>query len=168
MKEHLEQRGVTFHRYFADEETATFLLYNPHGKLVGYQVYRPAGGKLKKNHPREGRYYTYLPKEVDGFFGLEYDVGGPLFVVEGIFKAMALHNLGFSAVAVLGASPKRLKSWFKAVRQQRTLLAVGDNDPAGAQLVRLVGSGFQSPRDLDEMSQKEVLTLLAEHGIFIK
>ena len=78
---------------------------------------------------------------------------------------MALHNLGFSAIAVLGASPKRLKSWFKAVRQQRTLLAVGDNDPAGAQLVRLVGSGFQSPLDLDEMSQKEVLTLLAEHGI---
>ena len=75
MKEHLEQRGVTFHRYFADEETATFLLYNPHGKLVGYQVYRPSGGKDKKNHPREGRYYTYVPKEVDGFFGLEYDVG---------------------------------------------------------------------------------------------
>ena len=157
MRTHLEQRGATFHRYFADEETATFLLYNPHGKLVGYQVYRPLGTKEKKNHPREGRYYTYLPKEVDGFFGLEYDVGGPLFVVEGIFKAMKLHNLGFSAVAVLGASPKRLKSWFKAVKQQRPLVATGDNDPTGAQLVSLVGIGFQSPKDLDEMTDEEVL-----------
>lgn len=136
------------------------MLYNPHGKLVGYQVYRPGASKEKRNDPRDGRYYTYLPREVDGFWGLEQDVGGPLFVVEGVFKAAKLHNLGLSAVAVLGATPRRLNSWFRAIREARVLLAIGDSDTAGAELVRIVGRGFQSPRDLDEMEDGEVRCLV--------
>ena len=160
----LDNRGAT--SYYTDGETMTFMLYNPHGKLVGYQVYRPGASKEKRNDPREGRYYTYLPREVDGFYGLEQDVGGPLYVVEGIFKAVKLHNLGYSAVAVLGATPKRLNSWFRAVRQQRPVLAIGDADSAGAELVRIVGRGFQSPRDLDEMTDEEVLCLIGAKSMY--
>lgn len=159
---HLESRGMntSLYRFFVGEEVVTFLLYNPHGKLVGYQQYRPGADKKTKNDPREGRYFTYLPREVDGFFGLEQDVGGPLFIVEGVFKAAKLHSLGYSAVAVLGASPKRLKSWFRAVSRQRRLFAIGDNDAAGAGLVKIVGAGIQSPKDLDEMTDEEVMELI--------
>ena len=159
MLAHLASRGITS-GFVLGDEVATFYLYNPHGKLVGYQQYRPGASKEKKNDPKQGRYFTYLPREVDGFWGLEQDQGGPLFVVEGIFKAAKLHNLGFSAIAVLGASPVRLKSWFRAVRCQRLLFAIGDADKAGAGLVRIVGTGLQSPRDLDEMTDKEVLALV--------
>lgn len=161
---HLEDRGMdtSLYRFFVGDEVVTFLLYNPTGKPVGYLQYRPHADKKAKNDPRSGRYFTYLPREVDGLFGLEQDRGGPLFVVEGVFKAAKLHSLGYSAVAVLGASPKRLKSWFRAASRQRPLYAVGDNDPAGAGLVKIVGAGVQSPADLDEMSDDEVLALLKE------
>ena len=161
---HLISRGmnVSLYHFFSDEDTATFFLYNSSGKLVGYQLYRPAADKGKKNDPKLGRYFTYLPKEVDGLFGLEQDFGGPLFVVEGIFKAAKLHSLGISSVAVCGSSPKRLNSWFRAVAEQREVIAVGDNDPAGAEFVRIVGRGGQSPVDLDEMSDEEVKCLVQE------
>lgn len=159
MLDHLRDRGMIPELYnpAITEETATFLLYNPHGKLVGYHQYRPSADKKAHNDPKLGRYFTYLPREVDGFFGLEKDFGGPLYIVEGIFKAATLHRLGFSAIAVLGASPKRIKSWLYSLRQQRPLFAVGDNDPAGAGLVKIVGAGIQSPKDLDEMTDSEVL-----------
>lgn len=162
MLDHLTSRGMNtqLYNFVVTDETATFFLYNPHGRLVGYHQYRPGAEKKGNNDPKLGRYYTYLPREVDGFFGLEQDVGGPLFVVEGLFKATTLHRLGFSSVAVLGASPKRLKSWFRALKQQRPVLAIGDNDSAGAGLVRIVGRGVQSPADLDEMSDEDVLSLV--------
>jgi hypothetical protein len=137
------------------EDSVTFFLYNG-DKLTGFHQYRPNGTKEKSNDPREGRYFTYLPKETTGLFGLEQDFGGPLYIVEGIFKAAKLHSLGYSAVAVLGATPKRLKGLFKIWRQTRPVIAIGDNDSAGAQLVQLVGRGTQSPKDLDEMTDEEV------------
>lgn len=159
---HLESRGMdtSLYRFFVGDEVVTFYLYNPTGKLVGFLQYRPNVAKKAKNDPRSGRYFTYLPREVDGLFGLEQDVGGPLFVVEGVFKAAKLHSLNYSAVAVLGASPKRLKSWLRAVSRQRPVYAIGDGDAAGAGLVKIVGAGVQSPKDLDEMTDDEVTALV--------
>lgn len=154
--EHMSSRGASPGTYYSDGETATFMLYNGR-KLVGYQVYRPGASKEKRNDPREGRYYTYLPREVDGFYWI--DLGGPLYIVEGIFKAIKLHNLGYSAAAVLGATPKRLISWFRIMRRQRPIIAIGDADAAGAELVKIVGRGFCSPKDLDEMTDAAVLEL---------
>ena len=164
----LRSRGLleTYSGYpYVDEEegVATFLLYNGN-KLVGYQQYRPAADKKKRNHPRDGRYFTYLPKETDGLYGLEQDAGrGTLFVVEGIFKAIKLHNLGYNAISPLGATPKRLKPYFRVLKATRKLVALGDNDPAGASLVRTVGYGRTTPTDLDEMSDEAVRELVKEY-----
>ena len=71
-----------------------------------------------------------------------------------------MHRLGFNALAVLTSTPKRLKPWFRILRQTWNLVAIGDNDDAGRKLVNIVGKGFQSPADLDEMTDEEILLLL--------
>ena len=40
------------------------------------------------------------------------------------------------------------------------LVAIGDPDDAGRKLVNMVKSGFQSPFDLDEMSDEDIKSLL--------
>lgn len=167
LKEHLISRGMDPSKYHimydSEDRIITFYLYNLSGAIVGYQQYRmDQPSKQKKNDPKSGRYFTYLPRDVDGVFGLEvlnYD-DRTIYIVEGIFKAAVLHRLGYNAVAVLSATPKRMKPWFKIMKETWNLVAIGDNDPAGASLVRTVGKGFQSPKDLDEMSDENILNLL--------
>ncbi len=165
---HLKDRGMNPDLYNYSKSysgnVVTFYLWNLSGQLVGYQQYKPLKTAKKQNNPKSARYFTYLPSGVDGCFGLELlDYSKKdLYVVEGVFKAAVLHRLGFNAVAVLTSSPKRFKSWFKVMRQQFNVVAVGDADDAGAKLVRTVGKGFQSPKDLDEMTDEEVLELLNE------
>lgn len=161
----LLERGASGVPCYVDEEegVATFLLYNG-TRLVGYHQYRPSATKEARNHPRDGRYFTYLPKLTDGLYGLEQDSGeGPLFVVEGVFKALKLHKLGFNAITPLGATPKRLKPYFRILKATRKLVALGDNDDAGKQLVRIVGFGETTPIDLDEMSDSDVLELVRRY-----
>lgn len=167
LKQHLIDRGMDPSlypiAYDPEEGIITFYLYNGIGHLVGYQQYRPdQPSKQKKNDPKSGRYFTYLPKDTDGVFG--WDVLNPkdrtIFIVEGIFKAAVLHRLGYNAIAVLTSSPKRLKPWFKILRQTWNLIAIGDNDDAGKKLVNIVKNGIQSPTDLDEMSDEEIKSLL--------
>lgn len=163
VKSHLEQRGLVPSLYpdlVVDEEerTATFFLYSG-DKLVGYQQYRPDVASKKLNDPKEARYFTYLPRGVDGVwgYGRKYSRSRVLFLVEGVFKAATLHRLGYNAVAVLGATPKRLSNqillWgcygFQCV-------ALGDNDEAGRDFVRFVGQGCTTERDLDELTDEEV------------
>lgn len=164
LRDHLISRGMnpSLYKIQYGEGVVTFYLYNG-DKLVGYQQYNPNQTNKKCNHPRDSRYYTYLPKEVDGLFGLEQDSGaGPIFVVEGIFKAAKLHRLGYNAVACLGANPKRLRSLFKIWKATRRVIAIGDPDKAGAQLVSLVGSGAISPADLDEMLDSDVVKFVVD------
>lgn len=149
------------YKFSLGEGVVTFFLYNPTGKLVGYHQYRPFADKQSRDEPKQARYYTYLPRSVDGLFGLEQDDGkGTLYIVEGIFKAAKLHALGKNAIAVLGATPKRLKSQLRIWKATRPLFAIGDNDSAGQQLVNIVKAGIQSPRDLDEMTDDEVLEFI--------
>lgn len=164
--EHLKERGMNpklykFSRSYS-AATITFFLYNLSGQLVGYQQYRPKVLDKKINNIKLGRYYTYLPREVDGGFGLEQlnPSKRTIYVTEGVFKAAVLHRLGFNAIAVLTATPKRLKPWFRIMRQTWTLIAIGNNDKAGKKLVNTVGNGFQSPLDLDEMTDAAILELL--------
>ena len=167
LQKHLIERGMDITKYpiayDPDEGIITFFLFNGTGQLVGYQQYRPSQpSKQKKNDPKSGRYYTYLPKETDGVFGL--DVLDPtdrtIYIVEGVFKAAVLHRLGYNAIAVLTSHPKRLRPWFKILRQTWNLVAIGDNDEAGRKLVNIVKQGFQSPTDLDEMSDEDIHSLL--------
>jgi hypothetical protein len=178
LKKHLEERGmntklyrVSYNYYFS---MITFFLYNLSGQLIGYHQYRPLADKKKKNHPKHGRYYTYVPhkerretadpkpRNVMAVFGLErvnpYD--RTIYIVEGIFKASVLHRLGFNAIAVLTATPKPMKPWFFILRQTWNLVAIGDPDKGGQMLVNTVGKGFLSPIDLDEMEDQEILELL--------
>jgi hypothetical protein len=165
VKSHLEARGLVPSLYpdlvvDEEEQTATFYLYSG-DKLVGFQQYRPDQTSKKMNHPKEARYFTYLPREVDGVwgYGRDYSSNGSrvLFLVEGVFKAAALHRLGFNSVAVLGASPKRLLNQILLWRcRGHKVVALGDNDDAGRKFVRFVGRGCTTERDLDELTDKEV------------
>jgi len=169
-----------YHVFYDEEECiCTFLLFNWIGKLVGYQQYRPNQfNKKQKNDPKTGRYYTYLPGrsyvgesadsrkiDVDGFWGAETidKTKCNVFVVEGIFKAATLHRFGFNAIATLTATPKRLKPLFGILKTNFNLTAIGDPDSAGKQLVNIVGNGFQSPKDLDEMADENILTFLMDN-----
>ena len=165
--EHLKSRGMDPSRYPIaydhDEGIVTFLLFNGTGQLVGYQQYRPSQpSKQKKNDPKSGRYYTYLPKETDGVFGLDVlnHSDRTIYIVEGVFKAAVLHRLGYNSIAVLTSTPKRLKPWFKILRQTWNLVAIGDPDDAGLKLVNTIKNGFQSPLDLDEMTDEDIISLL--------
>lgn len=144
----------------------TFFLYNLSGQIVGYQHYRPDKDKARSNHPQYARYYTLVRKGVIGVFGLELlkRDDKTIYIVEGIFKAAVLHRLGFNAVAVLTANPKPLVSWFKALRGRYRLLAIGDGDKAGAELVKIVGAGSCSTVDLDEMDDSAILRFLETLG----
>lgn len=122
LEEHLKKRHMQVGRYngiSVDQESGVvvFPLWNLSGKMVGYQQYRPFADKKKKNHPKEGRYYTYLSgdkrcKEM-GMWGLESLDYNPDVVVicEGIFDACRLHNAGIPCLALLNSSYKYYKNF---------------------------------------------------------
>lgn len=167
LKKHLQERGMNPDLYKVSYSYSaskiTFYLYNLTGQIVGYQIYRPLAKQKKiRNDPRYGKYYTYCPKQTIAVFGLECldNSKRDLYIVEGIFKAAVLHRLGYNAIAVLTSTPKPMKPWFRILRKTYNLIAIGDNDDAGRKLVNLVGNGFQSPVDLDEMAEEDILKLL--------
>ena len=122
LKAHLKSRGMEPERYSLAldpiNNIVTFYLFNYTGKITGYQQYRPDRMSKKVNDPKEGRYFTYLPREVDGMFGLEQldHSKRDIYIVEGVFKAANLHRLGYNSIAVLTSTPKRLKPWFRILR----------------------------------------------------
>lgn len=168
LENHLIERNMnpSLYRVSYDLEAGlvTFFLYNLSGQIIGYQKYNPNADKEKRNDPKNGRYYTYLPKLTDGVFGLEtlnYNVE-TIYIVEGIFKAGTLHRLGYNSIAVLGNSPKRLKPWFKIMKSKWNLIGIGDDGPSGKLLVNAVGKGFQTKKDLDEMHDFDINNILGE------
>ena len=167
--DHLKSRGLNSELYdcFIDikNNIATFLLYNLSGQIVGYQKYDPSQDKVKNNDPKACKYYTYLPREVDGVFGLDLlnSLDRNIYITEGIFKAAKLHNLGYNSIAVLTSSPKRLRPWLYIMKQTWNLIAIGDNDKAGKGLIDMIGKGFQSPIDIDEMINYDVIKMIEEN-----
>lgn len=160
--QHLRDRGMVpeFYSMGVGDGVVCFYLFDFMGKPVGYQQYLPFGPRNSKN-VREARYFTYLPKATNGYFGLEsLSFDGPVFLVEGVFKAATLHRLGYAAVSLMGSETKHHRNQLAFLR--RKLIAVGDNDPAGQKFARSLG-GFVSPRDLDEMTDDEVKELLRDH-----
>lgn len=159
MLDHLKSRGMNpdIYNLGYNCKTVSLPLYDFSGKQVGYQNYIPFAPKQHKN-PREARYFTYLPKDTNGYFGTEsLDFSDTLYLVEGVFKAAKLHKLGFSAVALMGSETKRHISQLNLLR--RPYVGIGDNDEAGQKFAKAL-KGFVSPLDLDEMLDQEVLELL--------
>lgn len=129
LREHLRERhmdvalytGVAFDE---DEGIVTFPLYNLSGVMVGYQSYRPNAPKTYKNHPKEGRYYTFLSGEkhskeigVWGVETLQYR-GDVLIITEGIFDACRFHSFGVPAVALLSSSYKYYRNWLTCLSRK--------------------------------------------------
>jgi len=141
LRDHLISRGCNPDDYnvILDEEdnVATFLIYTLTGKLVGFQQYRPgreknvakaraiAGDKLDL---RDLCYYTFMREKEFQIWGFDrFDwKRGPIYVVEGIFDAVKLHNAGYNAVAVFGNSPVWLPAFREAMPHE--LIAVCDWD----------------------------------------
>lgn len=153
-----------------DDETACFLLFDLSGRVVGYQQYRPGAPKTMRNDPREGRYYTYFTGRKDekqfSVWGLEtWDYSAHvLFVTEGIFDAVRLHQFGYSAVAVLSNDPKFLRNWLFLIRQQRKVIVVCDDDAAGRKLAKFgdVALFPHGSKDLGDMTHEEVAELVLD------
>lgn len=171
MIKHLLSRHYDPSRYVHQEidnvqRILTVTLHNLSGQYVGFQQYRPDVAVKRHNDPRESRYFTYAPRDTTAVWGLEsYDRTKPdIYIVEGIFKAATLHSVGLNALAVLTANPLKMEQMFWLMSQTHNVIAIGDNDKAGAQLVKLVGRGFQSD-DLDEMSLDMVADLIHNQHI---
>lgn len=138
-------------------------LTNLSGQIVGFQQYNPMADK-KINNGEEGRYWTIVRRGVSGYWGIEsLNPSKPdLFVVEGIFKASALHMLGKNAIAVLSSRPTHLREFLHALPYR--LIGIGDNDKAGGGIIEVCGRGFKSEKDIDEYSLVELESLLKEKG----
>ena len=139
---HLKERHFDsdLHRAWLndEDECATFPLWNLTGQLTGYQTYRPRASKVQKNDLK-GKYYTYRNKDSVSVWGLEsWNLSDTLFVVEGLFNACRLTEMGFSAVALLSNNPnKSTKRWLWAIRQHRKVVAICDPGDGGKYLKSL-------------------------------
>ena len=115
---------------------------------------------------REGilaKYFTWVTK-VDrkieiAVYGLEtYDWKGKyLFLTEGIFDIIKIHNVGYPGIALLMNNPKVAKSWLKTLPQIK--IVINDKDAAGRELCKYGDYSFECPedyKDLGEMPQGEV------------
>lgn len=143
-----------------DDSVLTVYLTNLSGQFSGFQQYRPTVESKRLNDPREARYFTYSQRGVNACWGLETldPLKNDLYLVEGIFKASALHMLGYNALALLTANPKPMKSWLHTLNHN--LIGIGDNDKAGKGIVNIAGKGFQSELDLDEYSLTELESVI--------
>lgn len=135
-----------------DEEVFTVPLWNLSGQLKGYQQYRwdSDKSKSKKNNPKEGRYFTYRKSEDLTVFGLDHlNDDRYLFVVEGIFEAIAAISLGFNCIAVLSNNPTYLKEWLICTGKE--IVPLCQDDIAGRMLGKLnLSNKIILPNDLDE------------------
>lgn len=133
-----------------DNEVLTVYLTNLAGQFAGFQQYRPGVTQKKCNHPSEARYFTYSQRGVNACWGLEtLDPNKrDVYLVEGIFKASALHMLGYNALALLTSHPKPMKSWLHTLNHN--LIGIGDNDKAGSGIINIAEKGYKLEKDIDE------------------
>lgn len=143
-----------------DASILTVYLHNLAGQFVGFQRYNPAVTNKKTNNASDGRYYTICQRGVTSVWGLETlnPDKEDLYIVEGVFKASALHMLGYNALAMLSSNPKPAHSWLHTLPYR--IIGIGDNDKAGKGMVKIAGRGFQSELDLDEYTLEELDELI--------
>ena len=175
---HLKERYVNTDLYknlvVSEEEfTATFMLWNLSGQLVGYQQYKPFRVKTSKElNPRELRYFTYVTKydnknQMTTAFGLDLlDYNKKyVFVCEGVFDAVRLHNLGLNALALLSCNPKQLKSWLWSFGF--VVVPVCEGDDAGKKLAKLANTKevvfLPENKDLGDLSNEEVFNFFKKY-----
>jgi len=164
--QHLLDRHADVSRYSVmideNEGVATFLLFDLSGAVAGYQQYRPSADKVKKNDPKGGRYFTYKSAGRHAVFGLEsWAWSQPLFIVEGIFDCVRIHNYGYSAIATLSNDPKQLAEWFWTIN--RPIYAICDSGDGGRKLAKFAHRHITcDSEDLGSMTNEQVAKTLAE------
>lgn len=166
LTDHLRARHLDLnlhHPMIDDEEgVATFYLWNLSGQLVGYQQYRPGADKQAKNHPKDGRYYTYRKQPTVAVWGVEslHLTPGVVFVTEGIFDACRLTERGVSALAVLSNDPSADVGNFLSMLN-RLVVVVADNDKAGRRLAKFGSVAvFTDEKDLGDANDEFVVNLV--------
>lgn len=143
-----------------DNNVLTVFLPNLNGQLVGFQQYRPDVTFKRLNKPSAARYFTYCRRGVTACWGLETldPSKSTLYIVEGIFKASALHMLGQNALALLTSHPYPMQSWLHTLPYD--LIGIGDNDKAGDGMIKVAGKGFKAEKDIDEYNLGELKEVL--------
>jgi len=132
IKQHLIDRHVDLdlHRPNLSESSATFMLYNLSGKIVGYQRYMPLNTDRARND-FNGRYYTYRMNQEIAIFGLEsYKANSTVIITEGIFDAVRLTKRGCTALALLTNAPNSSMLNSISLLPNR-IVAIVDNDDGG-------------------------------------
>lgn len=152
LAQHVKKRGYERHRYndYLDENENILvtLLWNLSGKCVGYQNYRRAHDKKKKNNETDGKYYTYHSPSEHAVFGLESLAWftGPILITEGMFDAACLHDLNFPALGLLMNDPKELANWLVCLG--RPIIAIMDGD-SSCKLNKYAHHAIRCPEGLD-------------------
>ena len=166
MVAHLLSRGVDPEKVkvYIDNEThvASFPFFTIDGKFIGFQQYTPNGNKNRRNEEL-GKYYTSVAEAHGGnkVWGMESWANRKtetLFVTEGIFDAVKIHNAGYPAFALIANNPPDdLVHWTKILSPR--VIAIMDRGDAGAYLADGFDEAYVVPDpygDLGEMPQKEV------------
>lgn len=166
INEHLRQRGFNPALYSnccidTVDNVLTVYMYTATGAITGFQQYRPNADKLKANNPRDGRYYTYIAKGNIPMWGVEslaYSAER-VYVVEGIFDACRLHNLGVPAIACFGSYNDQLKNWL--VCTGRKVYTINDSVGVNNKLSCFKNIELPSGRgDVGECTDKEIEHML--------
>lgn len=141
LEQHLKSRKFNKNLYSAvwcEKECITLGLWNLSGNLVGFQQYRYNQLKDRQKNPRDMRYFTYTGSEGCSkklsAFGVELlnRKDSTLFIAEGIFDVVTLHNKGRNALAVLSNDPKHLRNWLNSLNYH--IVALCEGDSAGKRL----------------------------------
>lgn len=172
LKAHLKARELYIEKYttvYLDESKnmATFLLHNLSGEMVGYQTYKPDAPKVRGNKdPQTQKYWNYVSPEGKkrklAVWGLETvkNEDRVLYLVEGVFDACKLHNLGLPCIATLCNDPKHLRNWLYTLNKK--IVAFCDGDSAGDKLKNTAHEYVTLPdgKDLGDMTMNEVKKLV--------
>lgn len=167
---------VDFSQVIQSDSCCYFKLWNLSGQLIGLQRHSPQGIKVSKSNETSRKlgskdldsikYLTYVSPGQIGVFGLHtYKPNEILFITEGIFDAIMIHNAGYPAISMLSNNPKPFKSWLNTLPNYK--IVIEDNDSTGKRLGKFGDVSYVTPnpyKDLNEMSQQEVDKFL--HEIF--
>lgn len=179
----LKTRGVDLEKTKAvidkEHNYTSFLLYNLSGKLVGYVNYNPQVDKAfhqktdqaKKMTTDEMkammRYFSYVTKQdkINEIAVWELETvkhtDKVLFITEGIFDIIKIHNQGLPGIAVFANNPKWIKPWLSILTQKK--IVIYDNDKAERKLAKLGDVSYTVPEhynDLGDMTDLEVKNFL--------
>jgi len=174
--DHLKQRGLNQNTKFIYDELSGdtfFFLYNLSGQITGYQKYNeryPKTGQNRLDDPRKAKYFIWAGDEGSGkklaVWGLETTKIDDkyLFITEGIFDCVKIHNAGYPGIAVLCNDPSgSMRNWLNSLPQKK--IVIYDNDRAGRRLRSVGNYSFCVPgdnKDLGDLTQEEANQFLKD------